>query len=218
MTRRSRGRLATVVPVLIAVVGGLVSGSAMARLTSAACDARAGTTVLKDTQARVFERHAVYYACSLTTGRGQELSGPKSWLDRGDGFELAGSYVAWAQDPSPYVSDQLRLLDVDRGPVRTIFPGQAQGETTSSWVQSYLVNRRGTVVWLYDGTGGGVVGSPYYAFSEVLDSRNHRALGAASSHGSSPQTPAISSLGLSTDGKFAFWVQKGKPRGAQIPR
>jgi hypothetical protein len=218
MNRRSRGRLAAIVSSLVVVVAVFAAGSAAADGASASCDGRPGTTVLKDTQARVFEHHAIYYACSRTTGRVHQLSGPKSWDDRGDGFELAGSYVAWAQDPSPLVSDLLELLDVDHGSAKTVFPGQEQGEATSSQVQTYLVNDQGTVVWLYDGRGGGVVNSKYYAFSEVLDSRSHRALGSVSSKGNDPQTPAITSLGLSSDGKFAFWLRNGKPHGAPVPK
>jgi hypothetical protein len=214
MSRRSRGRLAAVVSSLVVVVA-VFAGSAAANRTS--CDGRAGKTVLKDTQARVFHRHAVYYACSRTTGRVHQLSGPKSWDDRGDGFELAGSYVAWAQDPSPFVSDLLELLDVDRGSAKTVFPGQEQGEATSSWVESFLLNDQGTVVWLYDGTGGGVVDAKPYAFSEVLDSRNHHSLGSAKGKGVEP-TPPLTSLGLSSDGKFAFWLDNGTPRGAPVPK
>jgi hypothetical protein len=194
------------------------AGSAAADRASANCDGRAGTTVLKDTQARVFKHGAVYYACSRTTGSVHQLSGPKGWNDRGDGFELAGRYVAWAQDPSLFVSDLLELLDVDHGSAKTVFPGQEQGEATSSWVQTYLVNDQGTMVWLYDGTGGGVTDSKPYAFSEVLDSRSHHALASASTTGNGVPKPPISSLGLSSDGKFAFWLRNGKPRGAPVPK
>jgi hypothetical protein len=214
MNRRSRGQLAAIVLILVAVVS--AAGGAAANGASATCGGRPGTTLLKDKQARVFERHAVVYACSRTNGRVHQLSGPKSWADRGDGFELAGSYVAWAQDPSPLASDSLELLDVDSGPVKAVFPGHEQGEATSSWVQTFLVNDQGTLVWLYDGTGGGVATSKNYAFSEVLDSRRHRPLASVNRSGKGPQKPPISGLGLSSDGRFAFWLQNGRPRGAPI--
>jgi hypothetical protein len=215
MNRRSRGRFAAIVSSLVVAV--FAAGSAAADGASASCDGRAGTTVLKDTQARVFKHGAVYYACSRTTGSVHQLSAPKSWDDRGGGFELAGRYVAWAADPSPFLSDLLKLIDVDRGSVKTVFPGQEQGEATGSWVQTYLVNDQGTVVWLYDGTGGGVTDSKPYAFSEVLDSRNHHSLASAKGKGVEP-TPPLTSLGLSSDGKFAFWLDNGKPRGAPVPK
>jgi hypothetical protein len=222
----SSRRVAAIVPAIVVVVlvAGFASASAAAKRSSAVCDARAGATVLEDAQARVFVHHHIYFACSRTSGSVYTLSGPVSgpnaWFDPGSGFELAGSYVAWTQDPAQpiEVSVAIKLVNVDHGPARTAVPGEEQGEATSSTLEDYVLNDDGTLVWLFDGNYGGVGDSPYTTYSYVGASRGRSTLASVKNTNSQSFSKfPISGLGLSSDGKFVFWIDDGKFDGTRIP-
>jgi hypothetical protein len=210
-----RRRAAAVVSAMVVVAACVLTGSAVAKVSADTCAARAGATVSEDSLARVFERHGAYYACSRASKAFYELSERPAWFDRGSGFELAGRYVAWEQDqvkPSQ-VSERLELLDVDRGPAKTVSPGQDQGQS----LVSFVLNDQGTAVWLIDGTTVTPQGSSYYS-SDVLDSRSANPLATATSNGTGAGGPPLGELALSSDGKFVFWLEPGgTPAGARIP-
>jgi hypothetical protein len=213
-----RAAIATVFAVFAFSVFGLASAGAATKKPAAKCGAQPGTTVLEDAQGRVFTHHKLYYACALGSRTVTTLSGNASFINPGAGFELVGRYVIWSVDESYGVSPELELLDLDHGSAKTVLNDSEEGEATQVSLEDYALNADGTAIWLVDRGVCGPFG-PCTSNSTVGASRGNSTLANVTTTSNDSELPPapITSLGLSADGKLAFWIDQGQADYAQIP-
>jgi hypothetical protein len=212
------------VALLVAIGAVAIVGSAMAAAGKKAisCDARTGKTVLEDSAARVYELHGLDYACARPSGRVHLLFHPATAAqpEAASNIELAGRYTVWSEVDNP-PTDNVSVLDIATGAYRTadtLILGQHGS------VGAFVLNADGTVIVTedFDHCMGSASSTGCEASSTLRESSTHgTSVLAQDTNSSESPAPAatipITSLGLSSDGTTAYWVDNGKYEGASIP-
>lgn len=175
------------------------------------CDALTGTTLLENGDLRVFTSKGYTYACARPTGKAVSLTSPGDPPESVDDLQLAGAYVAWEQDLTGALD--LYVMDPRTGTSRTEQAGQAGGSSEQTVeVPEYVVNQDGVLVWVTSTKDGA---TPDHTYTVNEDAGNGTV--ALDSDTTSAPSGGIFSLGLSSDGHVAYWIDNGQYDGATIP-
>jgi hypothetical protein len=161
--------------------------------------------VAEDGQARLLRQNNVFYVCARPSGSLRRLL-PKPahhFSIALRNFQLAGHFVAWRQDfgdPSTVESD-LVLLDARSGKRKQI--AAINFDFTTGALLDYVVNTRGTVVFL----------------ERFADDTMALVKATAARHSTldSGARGELKQLALTRAGDVVYWRHAGEPRSARIP-
>ncbi len=202
----------------------VVSPGAAAAKSHVSCDARSGSTMAEDAQARLFTLHKKGYACARPYGVPTQLRGGEFLTSAGD-YRLAGPFVGW-KHTNAHGSVHITVT------VRNVKTTQQRDQAfesaepyDSARIDDYVLNSRGAVAWIqtYNDIPHGksyaavcestpVAAPPTNGDSTQCDGSGHHTETLARGIPSE-----FSSLALSTSGRTAYWMDHGTPRAAGIP-
>jgi hypothetical protein len=214
MNHLSIRRTAATLPLIAVAVALVVAGSAgasnMAMSASASCTARAGNTVMQDSQARVFTAFGGYYACTVGSRKVRTLGGTSSI----SAVDLAGKYVAWEVNiVEP--GGQLKLQSVDNATARTVARVPNEGVAGTSALGPYVLTDQGTIVWVLSTNHCDPETTACTATSTVREHSARRSKTLALVSKKQKEYP-LTALGMSSDQKWVFWIANGAIKAAKI--